>query len=114
MQNAVEQGKAAAASLLGQERPFTAAPWFWSDQYDRKLQMAGGAAGADRSVVRGDTSAPSFSVWHFAAARLVAVDAINSAKDHLLSRKLLDAGVSPTPEQAADPAFDLASLLPKP
>jgi len=59
-------------------------------------------------------SAASFSVWHFAGERLVAVDAINAAKDHLLSRKLLDAGVSPTPQQAADPSFDLASLLPKP
>ena len=114
VQNAVEQGKAAAASLLGHSKPFTAAPWFWSDQYDRKLQMAGSAAGADRSAVRGETSAASFSVWHFAGERLVAVDAINAAKDHLLSRKLLDAGVSPTPQQAADPSFDLASLLPKP
>lgn len=111
VQNATEQGKSAAAALLGNERPFTAAPWFWSDQYDCKLQMAGLSAGADQHVVRGDLAALPASVWHFSAGRLVAVDTLNSAREHLLARKLLDAGVSPTPQQAGDVAFDLASLL---
>ncbi|MFM2059374.1 MAG: hypothetical protein RLY71_3759 [Pseudomonadota bacterium] len=111
VQNATEQGKSAAAALLGQARPFTAAPWFWSDQYDCKLQMAGLSAGADQHVVRGDLAALPASVWHFHAGRLVAVDTLNSAREHLLARKLLDAGVSPTPEQAGDASFDLASLL---
>lgn len=112
VQNAVEQGKSAAAALLGQPRPFTATPWFWSDQYDRKLQMAGLSGGADAWAVRGDPAgAGSFSVWHYRAGRLIAVNAVNNAKEHLLSRKLLDAGVSPTPAQAADPGCDLAALL---
>jgi 3-phenylpropionate/trans-cinnamate dioxygenase ferredoxin reductase subunit len=111
VQNATEQGKSAAAALLGRPRPFTATPWFWSDQYDRKLQMAGLSAGADAWVLRGALDAPSFSVWHYRAGRLVAVDAVNSPRDHLLSRKLLDAAVSPAPTQAADMAADLGALL---
>lgn len=111
VQNATEQGKSAAAALLGQERPFTATPWFWSDQYDKKLQMAGLSGGADAWAVRGDMSGGSFSVYHFRAGKLIAVDSVNAAKDHLQARKLLDAGVSPTPEQAGDLGFDLGSLL---
>ena len=115
VQNATEQGRSAAAALLGQERPFTATPWFWSDQYDKKLQMAGLSSGADTWAVRGAMGEAAgsgpFSVYHFRAGRLVAVDSVNSAKDHLQARKLLDAGVSPTPAQAADPGFDLNGLL---
>lgn len=115
MQNATEQGKSAAAALLGQERPFTATPWFWSDQYDRKLQMAGLSGGAEAWAIRGnmdgDMAGASFSVYHFRAGKLIAVDSVNAAKDHLQARKLLDAGISPTSEQAADLGFDLGSLL---
>ena len=111
VQNATEQGKSAAAALLGQERPFTATPWFWSDQYDKKLQMAGLSTGADAWAVRGDMASGAFSVYHFKDSQLLAVDSVNSAKDHLQARKLLDAGVSPTRAQAADLAFDLSQLL---
>ena len=111
VQNATEQGKSAAAALLGQERPFTATPWFWSDQYDRKLQMAGLSAGADAWVLRGSLQQGPFSIYHFRAGQLVAVDSLNATKDHLLARKLLDARLSPRPEQVADLAFDLATLL---
>ncbi len=113
VQNATEQGKSAAAALLGQARPFTATPWFWSDQYDKKLQMAGLSGGADGWAVRGDMASGAFSVYHFRAGQLLAVDSVNAAKDHLQARKLLDAGVSPTPEQAADGGFDLGTLIPK-
>lgn len=111
VQNATEQGKSVAAAILGQERPFTATPWFWSDQYDRKLQMAGLSAGADQWVVRGELGGASFSVYHFNGGRLVAVDSVNAAKDHLQARKLLDAGRHPSPEQAMDTGFDLSTLL---
>lgn len=111
VQGATEGGKAAAATLLGLDKPFTATPWFWSDQHGRKLQMAGLSAGADRRVLRGALDAPSFSLWHYAGERLIAVHSVDAAKDHLLARKLLDASRSPTPAQAADPAFDLATLL---
>ena len=109
--NATEQGKSAAAALRGQERPFTGTPWFWSDQYDRKLQMAGLSTGADAWAVRGSMTDGPFSVWHYRAGKLIAVDAVNSAKDHLLSRKLLDAGLTPSPAQVQDVALDLAGLL---
>ncbi len=111
VQNATEQGKSAAAALLGQDRPFTATPWFRSDQYDRKLQMAGLSTGADAWALRGSLQAAPFSIYHFRAGQLVAVDSVNAPKDHLQARKLLDAGVSPRPEQVSDPAFDLGSLL---
>ncbi|WP_238455754.1 NAD(P)/FAD-dependent oxidoreductase [Azohydromonas lata] len=109
--NATEQAKSAAAALLGQERPFTATPWFWSDQYERKLQMAGLSAGADAWVLRGELGGAAFSVCHYRADRLVAVDSVNDARTHLLARKLLDAGVSPTAAQAADTGLDLGGLL---
>jgi 3-phenylpropionate/trans-cinnamate dioxygenase ferredoxin reductase subunit len=113
VQNATEQARSAAAALLGQERPFTAVPWFWSDQYDKKLQMAGLSGGADAWAVRGDMGGASFSVYHFRAGTLIAVDSVNSAKEHLQARKLLEAGALPTPAQASDIVFDLNSLVPK-
>lgn len=117
VQNATEQGKSAAAALMGQDRPFTATPWFWSDQYDKKLQMAGLSLGADAWAVRGDMvgdlATASFTVFHFQGSKLLAADSVNASKDHLTVRKLLDAGVSPTPQQAADAALDLASLMAK-
>ncbi len=113
VQNATEQGKSAAAALLGQERPFTATPWFWSDQYDKKLQMAGLSMGADHWAVRGDIGSGSFTVYHYKGDQFLAADSINASKDHLQARKLLDAGVSPTPQQAGDAGFDLNSLLAK-
>lgn len=111
VQNALEQGKSAAAALLGRERAFNAAPWFWSDQYDVKLQMAGLTAGFDRMATRGDATSRSFSAFYFNAGKLLAIDSLNQPGDHMTGRKLLDKGISPTPEQAADTAFDLNSLL---
>lgn len=113
VQNATEQGRSAAAALLGQARAFVATPWFWSDQYDKKLQMAGLSGGADHWTVRGTLGSGAFSVFHFRGGQLIAVDSVNASKDHLLARKLLDARVSPAPSQAADTAFDLAGLLAK-
>jgi 3-phenylpropionate/trans-cinnamate dioxygenase ferredoxin reductase component len=111
VQNATEQGKSAAAALLGVHKPFTATPWFWSDQYDKKLQMAGLSTGADQWAVRGDMGSGSFSVYHFHGESLLAVDSVNASKEHLQARKLLDTSVSPTLAQAADTEFDLATLL---
>jgi 3-phenylpropionate/trans-cinnamate dioxygenase ferredoxin reductase component len=111
VQNAVEQGKSAAAALLGRERPFRAAPWFWSDQYDVKLQMVGLSEGYDEVVTRGDLRKPAFSAYYFRAGRLIAVDSISRISEHVLAKRLLDAGLSPTPAQAADPSFDLQQLL---
>jgi 3-phenylpropionate/trans-cinnamate dioxygenase ferredoxin reductase subunit len=111
VQNAIEQGKSAAAALLGKPRPFTAAPWFWSDQYEVRLQMAGLSAGHDKIVVRGDRAAQRFSVFYFQGERLTAVDSVNRAPDHGAARRLLDRGRSLTFAQAADESFALMSLL---
>lgn len=111
VQNAVEQAKSAAAALMGRERPFRAAPWFWSDQYDIKLQMVGLSHGYDQVVTRGDLLKPAFSAFYFQARRLIAVDSLNRVQDHMQAKRLLDHGLSPTPEQVADPLFELQSLL---
>jgi 3-phenylpropionate/trans-cinnamate dioxygenase ferredoxin reductase component len=109
--NAIEQGKSAAMALLGRERPFTATPWFWSDQYDVKLQMVGLSHGYDQVVTRGDVDKPAFSAFYYRGGRLIAVDSLSRIGDHMVSRKLLDNGLSPLPAQASDAAFELASLL---
>ena len=111
VQNAAEQGVSAAAALLGRERPFSASPWFWSDQYDIKLQMVGLSAGYDLVVTRGDTAKPAFSAFYYRSGKLVAVDSLNRIPDHMVARKLLDRGISPLPEQAVDLNFDFHSLL---
>jgi 3-phenylpropionate/trans-cinnamate dioxygenase ferredoxin reductase subunit len=111
VQNAMEQAKSAATALLGRERPFNAAPWFWSDQHDVKLQMVGLTAGFDQMVTRGDPATRKFSAYYYRAGKLIAIDSINQPGDHMNGRKLFDKGISPTPEQAANTSFDLASLL---
>jgi 3-phenylpropionate/trans-cinnamate dioxygenase ferredoxin reductase subunit len=111
VQNAVEQAKSAAAALMGKERPFVAAPWFWSDQFDVKLQMVGLSSGYDQVVTRGDLEKPAFSAFYFRAGRLIAVDSLNRVQDHMQAKRLLDAGLTCTPEQAADPQFELQSLV---
>ena len=111
VQNAIEQGKSGAAALMGRERPFANAPWFWSDQYDVKLQMVGLSRGYDQVVTRGDLAKPAYSAFYYRAGRLLAVDSMNRVPDHMQSKRLLDHGVWPTPEQAADPQFELTSLL---
>lgn len=111
VQNAMEQARSAATALLGRERPFTATPWFWSDQYDVKLQMAGLTAGFDQAVCRGDPAGRKFSWYYFKTGKLIAIDSLNHSAEHLTGRKLLDQGISPTPAQAADSGVDLATLL---
>lgn len=111
--NGNEQGKSAAAALLGSERPFTSTPWFWSDQFDKKLQMAGLSYGSEGWALRGSLQDGPFSVYHYRGDSLIAVDSVNAPKDHLQARKLLDASVSPSREQAGDLGFDLNALLPR-
>lgn len=111
VQNAVEQGKSAAFALLGRERVFNAAPWFWSDQYEVKLQMVGLTAGFDQVVTRGDPLSRKFSAFYYRAGRLIAIDSLNQPAEHMSGRKLFEKGVSPTPQQAADTGFALNSLL---
>ncbi len=111
VQNASDQGRAAGAALAGKPQAYRAVPWFWSDQYECKLQMAGLSPGHDRLALRGAMAGGRFSLFYFRAGRLVAVDTVNRPGEHLLGRKLLAAGASLTPEQAADESFDLKALL---
>jgi 3-phenylpropionate/trans-cinnamate dioxygenase ferredoxin reductase subunit len=111
VQNAGDQARAVAAKIAGKDKPYTAIPWFWSDQYDVKLQMAGLTLGCDRHVVRGDLDGGSFSLLHFKGDHLRAVEAVNQPRDYIVGRMLLEKNISPTKEQAADSRFDLKSLL---
>lgn len=110
VQNAVEQGRSAACALLGVDRPYLGTPWFWSDQYEMKLQIAGLSRGADTHLWRGDVASHSFSIFHFREGRLVAVDSINAARDHMIARDLIAKQISPTPQQVGDTVFNLAKL----
>jgi 3-phenylpropionate/trans-cinnamate dioxygenase ferredoxin reductase subunit len=109
--NAAEQAKSAAAALLGKEREFAATPWFWSEQYDVRLQMVGLNAGFDAMVMRGDPAEGKFSAFYFRQGRLIAADSVNHPGEHLSARKLLDQGLSPRPELLADRGLALNSLL---
>ncbi len=108
--NAVEQARTAAATLCDREHHYSQIPWFWSDQYDLKLQMAGVPMGHDAEIVRGDTASASFSVFYFKGGQLQAVDSINRPVDHMLGRRFLAARTPLTEAQAANPQFDLKSL----
>ena len=111
VQNAVDQAKTLAAALVGKREPYRAVPWFWSDQGDVKLQMVGLSGDATQSRVRGNPDEGSFSVFHYAGARLVAIDSVNRAADHVLGRRMIGAGISPPPESVADVSVDLKALL---
>jgi 3-phenylpropionate/trans-cinnamate dioxygenase ferredoxin reductase subunit len=87
VQNAIDQAKAAAASILGAPQPYDPVPWFWSDQYDLKLQMAGISDGFEDVAIVGDVAAKRFSVEYRRAGRLIAVDAVNDARAHMLARR---------------------------
>ena len=113
--NAIDMAECVAANLLGAEMPYRPKPWFWSDQYDVKLQIAGLGTGHDRVIRRGAAAgaAPGgpASFWYFAGDRLLAVDAANDARAYMIGKRLIEAGRSPDPARLADPATDLKGLL---
>jgi 3-phenylpropionate/trans-cinnamate dioxygenase ferredoxin reductase subunit len=87
VQNAIDQAKAAAGAILGTPQPYDPVPWFWSDQYEIKLQMAGLSDGYDSTEVVGERSTPRFSVEYRRQGKLIAVDAVNDARAHMMSRR---------------------------
>lgn len=113
VQNAMEQARAAAATLAGKLEAYRAVPWFWSDQYDFKLQMVGLSAGHDACVLRGDpATGRSFAAFYLREGRLIAADTVNRAGDFAIAKKLV-AGRLPLDAAAlADEAVPLKSLLP--
>ena len=111
VQNAIDQAEAAAVVMAGQEVAYDAKPWFWSDQYDVKLQIAGFNLGFDETLVREGSRPGSVSVWYFRQGRFVAVDAINDAKAYATGKRLLDQGREPNRDVLSDSAADLKLLL---
>ena len=112
VQNAVDQARVAAANIAGRDTSYREVPWFWSDQYDLKLQMAGVCSGYDDLVIRGSRTESKFSVFYFAGNHLVAIDSINRPADHMAGRKLLAAGAEVSPAEAADESENLKNLIP--
>ena len=107
VQNGVDQARSVAGRIVGKPMPYDKVPWFWSDQADLKLQIAGITAGHDAAVVRGDPESGSFSVFCFRDGRLVGVESVNRPADHIVARRLLADDPRLMPEQAADESFDL-------
>ena len=111
VQNAVSQGKIVAATILGQELPYDEPPWFWSDQYDVKLQMVGIPDDSDELVTRGDPESGSFAVFSIRDGVLTGVQCINDAKCYVMGKKLIGQRVSVSRQLLENPETDLKSLL---
>jgi 3-phenylpropionate/trans-cinnamate dioxygenase ferredoxin reductase subunit len=107
VQNAVDQGRCVAAAIAGKPAVYDKVPWFWSDQGDLKLQIAGITVGHDAAVLRGDPADGHFSVFCYRGGRLIGVESVNQAADHVVARRLLAGDPALTPEQAADQSYDL-------
>jgi 3-phenylpropionate/trans-cinnamate dioxygenase ferredoxin reductase component len=110
VQNAVDQAKCIAAAIVGRSEVYRSVPWFWTDQFDIKLQMAGLSGGCEHVVTRGELESRKFSLFYFRDGRLAAVDSVNRPGDHLAGRRLIAAGTAIKPEQAADPSVDLKAI----
>ncbi|MFC3168497.1 MULTISPECIES: NAD(P)/FAD-dependent oxidoreductase [Paracoccus] len=108
--NAIDMAEAVADNILGANQPYHPKPWFWSDQFDAKLQIAGLGVGHDRIVTRPGDGQHGGSVWYFRDSRLIAVDALNDARAYMIGKRLIEAGRSPDPDAVAS-APDLKALL---
>ena len=108
--NALEQARTAASHICGNEVAYSQVPWFWSDQYDVKLQIAGISAGYDAVVLRGDPAGSRFACFYLSAGNLIAVDAVNSPREFVQSKPLIEQRAAIPPEQLADPDIALRDL----
>jgi 3-phenylpropionate/trans-cinnamate dioxygenase ferredoxin reductase component len=111
VQNANDQARSAAATLLGREEPYRALPWFWSEQAALRLQMAGLMPADGTRHRRAGANPTSFSILHYAGERLVCVESVNAPLDHMAARKMLETGKSPAPAVACDPAVPLKAHI---
>jgi 3-phenylpropionate/trans-cinnamate dioxygenase ferredoxin reductase subunit len=110
VQNAIDQAKHAALSMLGKPSDYRDVPWFWSDQYDLKLQIAGLARPTDQLVVRGSPEARKFAVFHLRDGAIAAVEAVNAAPEYLVGKKLIAEGKRIAPERLADTSIPMKSI----
>jgi len=107
--NAIDQAEVVARNIMGAATPYTPKPWFWSDQYDCKLQIAGLNVGYDAVHVRADGAARSH--WYYKGRTLIAVDAMNDPRNYMIGKRLIEAGKSPDPAVLTDPETDMKALL---
>lgn len=114
VQNANDQGSTVAKHIVGMEEPYKALPWFWSNQYDLKLQTAGLSTGHDAAILRGDPATRSFSVVYTKGGRVIAIDCVNATKDYVQGRNLVTAGVVASADDLADTDKPLKELIPPP
>jgi 3-phenylpropionate/trans-cinnamate dioxygenase ferredoxin reductase subunit len=110
VQNAIDQAKHAALAMTGKPKPYREVPWFWSDQYDLKFQIAGLARPTDTAVVRGDPAARKFAVFHLRDGAVAAVESINAPAEHLVGRKLIADGARVAPERLADTSITMKNI----
>jgi 3-phenylpropionate/trans-cinnamate dioxygenase ferredoxin reductase component len=111
VQNANDQATCVAKAICGDPQPYHAFPWFWSNQYDLRLQTAGLSAGYDATLVRGDPAQRSFSVVYLKGGRVIALDCVNMVKDYVQGRKLVEAKAHPDLDRLADAGVPLKELL---
>lgn len=110
--NAMEQAKSAAASLCGKEKAYTSLPWFWSDQYDLKLQIAGLNQGYDQVVIRGDRAGTrSFAAFYLKGGRLIAADCVNRPQEFMISKRLIADQIKVDAVRLADESVPFKTLL---
>ncbi len=108
--HAIEQANVVADAILGSERTYAARPWFWSDQFDLKLQIAGLNTGYDHVAPRPGTREETMSFWYFREGRLLAVDAVNDPQAYMTGKRWIESGLSPAPEDIADPMKALKQI----
>lgn len=111
VQNATDMAGTVARVICGDPQPYSALPWFWSNQYDLKLQTVGLNVGYDCTIVRGDIASRSFSVVYLKSGAVIALDCLNSIRDYVQGRKLVETGARPNPVELADPDRPLKSLV---
>lgn len=113
VQNAIDQAENVAANIMGQNIPYAPMPWFWSDQYDIKLQIAGLNRGYDAVYARREPESDAPSYWYYRGETLLAVDAINDSRAYMVGKRLIEMGASPAPKEVMDPNTNLKELLKK-
>jgi 3-phenylpropionate/trans-cinnamate dioxygenase ferredoxin reductase subunit len=111
VQNATDQAIVAAKAIMGREARYHTVPWFWSNQYDLRLQTVGLSRGHDETILRGDPSTRSFSIVYLKQGHVIALDCVNATKDYVQGRALVEARVRVPSNLLADPTTPLKSLL---
>ncbi|MET0372802.1 MAG: oxidoreductase C-terminal domain-containing protein, partial [Rhizorhabdus sp.] len=112
VQNANDQATTAAKDIIGTAEPYHAVPWFWSNQYDLRLQTVGFNLGFDETILRGDPATRSFSVVYLKKGKVLALDCVNAVKDYVQGKALVVGGHSPDKASLANPEIPLKTLLP--